>query len=61
MAGFQMEFDEEVDDNYEIYNSKGYKVAVEKKILKDNNYIEIKYSTNFISPGFYPSVLGLEE
>lgn len=56
-AGLQMEFDENIDDEYKVHEVDGYKIAIKKDILDDYDYIEIKYSDNFIQRGFYPSIL----
>lgn len=52
-----MEFDENIDDEYKVHEVDGYKIAIKKDILDDYDYIEIKYSDNFIQRGFYPSIL----
>ena len=56
-AGLQMEFEEEIDDKYRVHQVDGYKIAIEKAIEGDYDYIEIKYSDNFIQKGFYPNIL----
>ncbi len=56
-AGLQMEFDENIDENYKVYKVDGYKIAINKDILESYDYIEIKYSDNFIQRGFYPNIL----
>lgn len=55
-----MVFDEEIDDDYKVYKVDGYNMAINKDILDDYDYIEIKYSTNFIQKGFYPNILDPE-
>lgn len=55
-----MEFDEEIDEKYKLYEVDGYKIAIEKDIEGDYDYIEIKYSDNFIQKGFYPNILKTE-
>lgn len=60
-AGLQMEFDEDIDEKYKVYEVDGYKIGIDKDILDDYDYIEIKYSDNFIQKGFYPSILRPEE
>ena len=60
-AGLQMVFEEEVDDEYEVFDVEGYKIAIEKDILGDYDYIEVKYSDNFIQKGFYPNILDPEK
>ncbi len=52
-----MEFEEEIDDKYKLYEVDGYKIAVEKDMREDYDYIEIKYSDNFLQKGFYPNIL----
>lgn len=56
-----MVFEEEVDDEYEVFDVEGYKMAIEKDILGDYDYIEIKHSNNFIQQGFYPNILDPEK
>ncbi len=56
-AGLQMVFEENIDENYKVYDVDGYKIAIEKDIIDDYDYIEIKYSDNFIQKGFYPNIL----
>ncbi len=56
-----MVFEEEVDDEYEVFDVEGYKMAIEKDILGDYDYIEIKHSDNFIQQGFYPNILDPEK
>lgn len=56
-AGLQMEFEEELDNNYKVYQVDAYKIGIEKNIIDDYDYIEIKYSDNFIQKGFYPNIL----
>lgn len=60
-AGLQMVFEEKIDDDYKVYDVDGYKIGIEKDILDDYDYLEIKYSDNFISKGFYPSILRPED
>lgn len=60
-AGLQMEFDEKIDDDYKIYDVDEYKIGINKDIIDDYNYIEIKYSDNFIANGFYPCILKPED
>lgn len=55
-----MVFDEKIDDDYKVYKVDGYNIAIKKDILDDYDYIEIKYSTNFIQKGFYPNILNPE-
>ncbi len=52
-----MVFEENIDENYKVYDVDGYKIAIEKDIIDDYDYIEIKYSDNFIQKGFYPNIL----
>ena len=56
-AGLQMEFDEKIDEDYKLHEVEGYKIAIKKDILDSYDYIEIKYSDNFIQRGFYPNIL----
>lgn len=56
-----MEFDENVDEKYKVVEVDGYKVAIKKDITDSYNYIEIKYSDNFIQKGFYPNILKPEK
>lgn len=56
-AGLQMDFEEKVDENYKVYEVEGYKIAVDKELLDEYDYFEIKYSDNFIHQGFYPNIL----
>ncbi len=52
-----MEFDKEVDETFKVYQVDGYKVCLKKDLLEEYDYIEVKYSDNFIQEGFYPSIL----
>lgn len=52
-----MEFDESIDESYEVFELDGYKIAINKDIIDSYDYIEIKYSDNFIQRGFYPNIL----
>lgn len=56
-----MEFDENIDEKYKVYHVDGYKIGIDKYILESYDYIEIKYSDNFIQSGFYPSILRPED
>ena len=60
-AGLQMVFDENIDDEYKVYDVEGYKVGICKDIIDSYDYIEIKYSDNFISQGFYPCIVRPED
>lgn len=57
LAGLQMEFDENIEANYEVFLVEGYKIGIDKPLLKEYDYFEVKYSNNFIQTGFYPSIL----
>lgn len=52
-----MVFEEDIDQDYKLYDVEGYKIAIKKDILDDYDYIEIKYSNNFIANGFYPCIV----
>lgn len=52
-----MEFDENIDEEYKVFKVDGYKVAIKKDIIDSYDYIEIKYSDNFIQKRFYPNIL----
>lgn len=52
-----MEFDENIDESFKVYEVDGYKIAIAKDILDSYEYIEVKYSDNFIQRGFYPNIL----
>lgn len=52
-----MEFDESIEENYEVYQVDGYKIGIDKDLLNQYDYFEVKYSNNFIQKGFYPSIL----
>ena len=57
MAGLQMEFVDELNENSEVFNIDGYSVSVTNHLMRMENYLEIKYSNNFITKGFYVSKL----
>lgn len=57
MAGLQMEFDEIIEDNYQVYQVDGYDIGIDKALLDEYDYFEVKFSNNFIQKGFYPSIL----
>ncbi len=52
-----MAFDENIDEKYEVYEVDGFKVAIEKDLLKQYDYVEIKHGDSFVQRGFYPSIL----
>lgn len=56
-----MEFEEVIDEEYKLYEVDGYKIGIKKDILEDYDYIEIKYSDNFMQKGFYPSIIRPED
>lgn len=56
-----MVFDENIDEEYAVFLIDGYKIAIAKDILGDYDFIEIKYSDNFILRGFYPNILAIEK
>lgn len=57
-----MVFEDKVDEEeYKIYEVDGYKIAINKDLFKDYDYIEIKHSDNFLQQGFYASILRPEE
>lgn len=60
-AGIQMEFDKRIGIEYEVYEVDGYKIGVNRHLFDDYDYIEIKYSDNFLQQGFYASILRPEE
>lgn len=57
MAGLQMEFVDELNENSELFNIDGYSVSVTNHLMRMEDYLEIKYSNNFITKGFYVSKL----
>lgn len=52
-----MEFDKNIDEKYKVYEVDGCRIGIDKDLLEDYDYIEIKYSDNFLQKGFYPSIL----
>ncbi len=52
-----MAFEENIGEKYEVYEVAGFKVGIEKDLLKQYDYIEIKYGDSFVQRGFYPSIL----
>ena len=64
-GGLQMDFEdeiiEEVGEEYKLYEVDGYKIRINKDLLDEYDYMEIKYANNFIQQGFYPSKLRPEE
>lgn len=57
LAGLQMEFDDEIDEKFKVYEVDGYKICIDQGLLGQYDYIEIKYSDNFVQRGFYPNIL----
>lgn len=55
MAGLQMDFEEEPGEGFRTLELDGYHLAVEEALYKDHEYLEIKYSDNFLVKGFYVS------
>lgn len=54
--GMQMEFAENINDHFEVFEEEGYKIAIEKDTMKRYDYFEIKYSNKAGQEGFYPHV-----
>ena len=52
-----MEFDEIIEDNYQVHQVDGYDIGIDKALLDEYDYFEVKFSNNFIQKGFYPSIL----
>ncbi|MDO5457234.1 MAG: hypothetical protein Q4F26_02730 [Atopococcus tabaci] len=52
----QMEFAENINDHFEVFEEEGYKIAIEKDTMKRYDYFEIKYSNKAGQEGFYPHV-----
>lgn len=51
-----MEFAENINDHFEVFEEEGYKIAIEKDTMKRYDYFEIKYSNKAGQEGFYPHV-----
>ena len=57
MTGMQLEIVDEIEDNYEVFEVDGYKIAIEDRTMRMFDYFEIKYNAQFVKEGFYPSIL----
>ena len=55
MAGLQMEFEKDIDSTYKVFEVDGYKVAVHDDLIDKENYLELKYSDNFLVKDYYVS------
>ena len=56
-----MVFEDDIDDKYKLYDVEGYKIGIHKDIIDSYDYIEVKYSDNFIANGFYPCIIRPEQ
>lgn len=54
-AGLQMEFEDEISEGFRLFNVDGYKILVSEDLCLTEEYLEIKYSDNFLVKGFYVS------
>ena len=57
MSGMQLEIVDEIEDNYEVFEVDGYKIAIEDRTMRMFDYFEIKYNAKSVKEGFYPSIL----